>query len=112
MEVHAEREGGILITRAEGRVDGTNAREFEEALHAAIGEDDRLLIMDLQDLSYISSAGLRAFLMIAKKLQARGGKLVVCSLADTINEVFEISGFSRIIPTHASRSEAGAKHGG
>ena len=34
MEVHAEREGGILITRAEGRVDGTNAREFEEALHA------------------------------------------------------------------------------
>lgn len=112
MEVHAEREGGILITRAEGRVDGTNAREFEEALHAAIGEEDRLLIMDLQDLSYISSAGLRAFLMIAKKLQSRGGKLVVCSLTETINEVFEISGFSRIIPTHASRSEAVAKHGG
>ena len=112
MEVHAEREDGILIARAEGRVDGNNAREFEGKLNAAIGEDDRLLVMDLQDLSYISSAGLRVFLMIAKEFQRRGGKLVVCSLTDTINEVFEISGFSKIIPTHASRSEALAKHAG
>ena len=112
MEVHTEREDGILIARAEGRVDGTNAREFEQALIAAIGEDDRLLIVDLQELVYISSAGLRVFLMIAKELQRRGGKLVVCSLTENINEVFEISGFSKIIPTHASRSEAVAKHGG
>lgn len=112
MEVHTEREDGILIARAEGRVDGTNAREFEKALLAAIGEDDRLLIIDLQELIYISSAGLRVFLMVAKELQRRGGKLVVCTLTETINEVFEISGFSKIIPTHASRSEAVARHGG
>ena len=112
MEVHTEREDGILIARAEGRVDGTNAREFEKALLAVIGEDDRLLIIDLQELIYISSAGLRVFLMVAKELQRRGGKLVVCTLTETINEVFEISGFSKIIPTHASRSEAVARHGG
>jgi len=112
MEMHTERENGILIAQAEGRVDGTNAREFEKALLAAIGENDRLLIIDLHQLVYISSAGLRVFLMIAKELQRRGGKLVVCSLSETINEVFEISGFSKIIPTHASRPEAVAKHGG
>ncbi len=112
MEVHAEREDGILITRAEGRVDGNNAREFEEALSTAIGKDDRLLILDLQDLAYISSAGLRVLLMVAKEFQRRGGKLVVCSLTETINEVFEISGFSKIIPTHTSRADALARHGG
>ncbi len=106
MEVHAEREGGALIARAEGRIDGANAREFENALHAALGKDDSMLILDLQSLSYISSAGLRVILMAAKILQGRGGKFVVCSLSESIDEVFEISGFNRIIPTHETRSDA------
>ena len=112
MEINTEREEGILIAKAEGRVDGSNAREFEDALQATIGENDRVLILDFAALSYISSAGLRVILMAAKKLQKRGGKFVVCSLSDPIKEVFEISGFSKIIPTHASRSEALAVHKG
>ena len=112
MEIHSEREGNTLIAKAEGRVDGANAREFEDALGAVIGEDDRVLILDLEGLSYISSAGLRVFLLVAKRLQQRGGKFVVCSLSGPINEVFEISGFSKIIPTYASRSAALVAHGG
>jgi anti-sigma B factor antagonist len=111
MEVHTEREGGALIARAVGRIDGVNAREFESALHAALGEHDSALILDLQSLSYISSAGLRVILMAAKMLQRRGGKFVICSLSGSIDEVFEISGFNRIIPTHATRSEALASLG-
>ncbi len=106
MEVHTEREGGALIARAVGRIDGANAREFENALQATLGKHDSALILDMQSLSYISSAGLRVILMAAKVLQRRGGKFVVCSLSDSINEVFEISGFNRVIPTHATRSEA------
>ena len=106
MEVHTERQGGAMIAKAVGRIDGANAREFENALHATLGENDKALILDMQSLSYVSSAGLRVILMAAKMLQRRGGKFVVCSLSDSINEVFEISGFNRIIPTHATRSEA------
>ena len=106
MEVHTEREGGALIARAVGRIDGSNAREFEGALHATLSEQDRALILDMQSLSYISSAGLRVILMAAKMLQVRDGKFMVCSLSESINEVFEISGFNRIIPTHATRSDA------
>lgn len=106
MEVHTEREDGALIARVVGRVDGHNAREFESALHATLGQNDRALILDMQSLSYISSAGLRVILMAAKRLQSRGGSFSVCSLSDSIDEVFEISGFNRIIPTHATRSEA------
>ena len=106
MEIHADREGGSLIARAEGRVDGTNARDFEDALQATISENDHVLILDFEALSYISSAGLRVILLVAKTLQSRGGKCMVCSLSDSIKEVFEISGFDKIIPTYTSRSEA------
>lgn len=106
MEVHAERDGGALIAQAAGRIDGSNAREFESALRATLSKQDSALILDMQSLSYISSAGLRVILMAAKMLQRRGGKFMVCSLSESIDEVFEISGFNRIIPTHATRSEA------
>jgi stage II sporulation protein AA (anti-sigma F factor antagonist) len=106
MEVNTERENGTLIAKIEGRVDGANAREFEDALEAAIGEDDRAVIMDFEALSYISSAGLRVILLTARTLRERDKEFVVCSLSDPIREVFEISGFDKIIPVHVSRSEA------
>ena len=102
----------ILIAALIGRVDSTNADEFQNITEAGINPGDKVLIMDFEQVSYISSAGLRVILMAAKKLQKRGGKFVVCSLSDPIKEVFEISGFSKIIPTHASRSEALAVHKG
>ena len=106
MEIQTERNSGTLIAKAEGRIDGVNARDFEEALKAAISADDNTVVMDLQGLSYISSAGLRVILLIAKTLRKRNAELMLCSLSDPIREVFEISGFDKIIPVHASREQA------
>ena len=106
MEIQTERNSGTLIAKAEGRIDGVNARDFEEALKAAISADDSTVVMDLQGLSYISSAGLRVILLIAKTLRKRNAELMLCSLSDPIREVFEISGFDKIIPVHASREQA------
>ena len=111
MEVGTERKDGILIAKVEGRIDGTNAREFEEALQGEISAEDHLLILDMKALVYISSAGLRVLLLLAKTLQRQSGKLVVCSLSASIREVFEISGFSKIIPTYNSRFDALTRHG-
>ncbi|MDE2926783.1 MAG: STAS domain-containing protein [Acidobacteriota bacterium] len=111
MRVHAEREDGILIATAVGRVDGANALEFQNALQAAIGDEDDV-ILDLAGLSYISSAGLRVFLLIAQQVKRRSGRFSVCSLSDSIEKVFTISGFDRVIPTHGSRSEACASYAG
>ena len=112
MNISTDRQGGALIAMAEGRVDGANAREFEDALEAAISEDDRAVVMDFEALSYISSAGLRVILLTARTLRERDREFVVCSLSDPIREVFEISGFDKIIPVHVSRSEALAAIGG
>ncbi len=106
MAVNSERQNGTLIARVDGRVDGSNAREFQTALESSIDSGDRIVVLDLEQLSYISSAGLRVILMVAKTLQRQGAKFAVCSLSTSIREVFEISGFDRIISVNASQEEA------
>ena len=106
MDVATERQNDVLSVLVSGRIDGSNAAAFEETIRTVIEDGDRAVIMDLEKLSYISSAGLRVLLMIAKNLSARDAKLVLCAMSDQIREVMEISGFDKIIPVHPSRAEA------
>ncbi|MCY3545224.1 MAG: STAS domain-containing protein [Chloroflexi bacterium] len=106
MKVNIEREGDILVAMVEDRVDGTNAGEFQQALEADISESDRIVILDCEGLSYISSAGLRVVLLTARALQKQNSKFAICSLSEQIREVFEISGFDKIIPVHPNRTAA------
>lgn len=107
MEISTERVGSALIVMpSENRVDGTNARDFQVGLEAAIEETDSAVIFDAETLTYISSAGLRAILLVVKSINRRGGKFAVCSLSDPIREIFSISGFDNIIPIEASRDDA------
>ena len=106
METRTDRTGGVLVGRTGGRLDGVNAREFEDALQGVIDDSDRAVILDLGRLTYISSAALRVILLVAKTLQRQDGNLAVCSLSGPVREVFEISGFDKIIQTHDSQAEA------
>lgn len=105
MAITTERHDGILIATTEGRIDGVNAHEFQADIENAIEDSDTAVILDMEKLSYISSAGLRVILLTAKKLQRQNARLAVCSLSTSIREVFEISGFAKIIPIHGSLSE-------
>lgn len=106
MKVVVERQNGVLSARVSGRVDSTNARDFEEAIRTAIEDDDRAVVMDFENLAYISSAGLRAVLMTAKNQWRRDAKFALCSLPDLVREVFEVSGFDKIITIHPGMDEA------
>ncbi len=106
MGLATERQSGTLIARSYERVDGANARQFQDDLKEVIGEADRIVILDLQELRYISSAGLRVILLTAKSLTRQGAKFAVCSLSEPIQEIFSISGFDKVIPVHPSLSEA------
>lgn len=106
MELVTDRVNGVLVAEAWYRVDGTNAREFEDALKKAINDDDQGMIVDCEHLSYISSAGLRAILLTAKTLKRQKMQFAICFLADPIREVFEISGFDKIIAIYGSRADA------
>ena len=106
MDVTTERQDGVLSARVDGRIDGSNVAEFEEAIRAVTEEGHRAVIMDFEELTYISSAGLRAILLTAKSLGNQNAKFALCSLSDQIREVFEVSGFDKIIAIHPSKAEA------
>ena len=106
MDVTTERQDGVLSAQVGGRIDSANADEFGEAIKTAIEESDRAVILDFEKLTYISSAGLRVILLTAKTLGNRNAKFALCSLSDPVREVFEISGFDKIIAIHPSRVEA------
>lgn len=89
-----------------GRVDGTNAGSFDSSLDETIGESERAIVLDLSELVYMSSAGLRSILMTAKRLQSRQANLALCSLRTEINEIFQIAGFDRILAVCSGRDDA------
>ena len=96
------------MIRVVGRIDGVNAQEFQENLNQKTesSSDSQAVILDLENLSYISSAGLRAILLITKTLKSKQIKFAMCSLPDPIMEIIQITGFDKIIDIHESRSVA------
>ncbi len=106
MEIKFEREGASLVVQVEGRIDGTTAPEFEDGLKRAISQDDRAVVINFGGVSYVSSAGLRAILLIAKYIGQREAKFALYALQELTREVFEISGFDQIIQIRASKAEA------
>ena len=106
MDVATERRNDVLSVLVSGRIDGINVAEFEETVRAAIEDSDQAVVMDLEQLSYISSPGLRVLLLIAKDLMGRDAGFAVCAMSDQMRKVFETAGFDKVISIHPSRAEA------
>lgn len=106
MEITEERIGTTSVVRASGRLDGTTAPAFEQAVLAAVDRHPPRLVLDLGGLEYVSSAGLRAILLAVKRGNAVGCALAACGLRDHIREVFDLSGFATVLPLHATVAEA------
>ena len=111
MIVQTEHHEGVLVAKVEGRVDSSNSQDFQRQLQAAIGDDVGAVVMDFGQLAYISSAGLRVVLLVAKILGQRDVSISLCSLSGPVQSVFEISGFNRIIQIHDTRADALAAAG-
>ncbi len=104
-----QRQDEILIATLIGRVDSTNADEFQKMMEAEIAPKDKVLIMDFEQVSYISSAGLRVVVIMAKKFKGPYKQFGICALSDPINKIFKMSGLDRAMPVIGTRTEAIAK---
>ncbi len=111
MNVETSQTGSTAVAAVSGRVDSANAKEFEEELSAIIDKGATGLVVDCGELNYISSAGLRVFLIAIRKTSAAGGGLALCRVPDHINEVLEISGFSRLAKVFETVEEARGSFG-
>lgn len=106
IEVIEEQSIPLTIVGLNGRMDSSNSREFEEKIVGLIQNGKTRMIVDCAELQYISSAGLRVFLMAAKQLTMAKGKLVLSSLNDDVRQVFNLTGFSSIFEIRDSREDA------
>src|SRR5512135_2081184 len=102
MEILKRKEKNALVISLKGRMDAVTTPVVEKDLTELMAGGERFLVLDLGDLDYISSVGLRAILVVTKRLREKQGRLVLASLKSVVREVFEISGFSSIIPIFES----------
>jgi anti-anti-sigma factor len=102
----------MLIVKVPGRLDAVTSPQLEQDLNVRIEQGDEHVIMDLADLDYISSAGLRIVLSTAKKLQSKGGSFVLCNLRKMVVDVFNLSGFSSFLSITDSLEDALARSRG
>ena len=112
MEIQEERSGGVLVITPTGRLDTTTSGDLELRLFRLLEVPERRFVIDLGRTEYISSAGLRVLLMLAKKLPALGGELVLCELRPSVRQVFELAGFDALFRLEATRLEAVARLSG
>jgi anti-anti-sigma factor len=109
MEITEAKEGAFLVLVVAGRLDANTAGEFEEECKRRIAAGEKRLVVDLAGLEYISSAGLRSILAVAKLLKPLGGDLAFCGISGIVAEVFAMSGFAKLLPVFATRAEAVAR---
>ena len=109
ISIDCQRKGAILTAALTGRVDSNNAGEFQRKMEAEISPRDKVLIMDFEQVSYISSAGLRVIVIMAKKFKGPFKNFAICALSDPINKLFKMSGMDRAITIRGTRTEAMAE---
>ncbi|BBK40749.1 anti-sigma factor antagonist [Allostella vacuolata] len=106
MRIVEEPFGSGVVVKPVGRLDSTTAPIAEQAIRDAMARSGHRLLLDMGELDYVSSAGLRVVLAAAKQTSAASGKFLVCDLKPQVRQVFELSGFTRIIAIVATRAEA------
>jgi anti-anti-sigma factor len=87
---------GQTVVALQGRLDTTQADAVEKKIVDILDQQHNRIIFDCQEMDYISSSGLRIFLIAQKKMMATGGQLKLCNLQPGIQEIFDMSGFSMI----------------
>ncbi|MEO8353814.1 MAG: STAS domain-containing protein [Chthoniobacteraceae bacterium] len=106
MEIKNEKQGDVMIVTIDDHLDTASAPEFESRLLGLIAAGEKFIIVDCAGLQYVNSAGLKVFLLAAKKLEPLGGLLVLCSLSPSVLMIFEMIGFTRIMKIAPNREEA------
>ncbi len=106
MEIELSNEKEFLIFKISGRLDTTTSDQLEREINDHIDQKINNVILDFKNLNYISSAGLRVVLMLAKTMNEKKGKFFLTALNQEVYQVFEISGFLNILKVKATIQEA------
>jgi anti-anti-sigma factor len=121
MALKARNFANALVVAVAGRLDQDNCDAFRADLMAHVERSSResgTVVLDLAGLEYVSSAGLRCFMLASREAKSHGGRIFVAALQPMVAEIFEISHFTllfQVFPTvrealAAASSEAAAAY--
>jgi anti-sigma B factor antagonist len=98
--------GDITVVEAHGRLDSTTAKEFGDRLMAMVHAGRSHVVVDLNDIAYISSAGFRALIIVERTAEERQGKLALCGMSGEVTRLFEIGAFTDLFLICPTQQEA------
>jgi anti-anti-sigma factor len=108
LDIAQEQQDELRILALRGRLDTDTSADLELAVQDLLGAGARDFLIDLGEVSYVSSAGLRVLLALAKQLEGSKGRLRLCALSPPVYQVFEVAGFSKLFAILKDRSSATA----
>jgi stage II sporulation protein AA (anti-sigma F factor antagonist) len=106
MQIKEEKLGDVMVVTIDDHLDTAAAPAFETLLLGLVDRGERKVVVDCGPLEYVNSAGLKVFLLAAKKLEGLGGHLILCALAPSVLMIFEMIGFTRIMKIAPTRKDA------
>jgi anti-anti-sigma factor len=105
MEIQKEQVGEVLVVTANGRLDSTHTGAFAKQVGELISGTNPKILIDFTGIDFVTSAGLRALLLLVKKANAIGSVFALCSVSDQVRQVLDISGFTAMFSIHSGRAE-------
>lgn len=106
MEITTKDANEVKIVQFQGHLDSNTSQEAEKFLNDLLDQQEKKILVDFEKLDYISSAGLRVLLSTAKQLKTCDGALRLCNLNETVQEIFDMSGFSTILQVFKTEPQA------
>jgi len=110
MIINTESEGSIVIVTLNGRLDTLHFPAVDKELTSLIDNEQKALVLDCQNMDYVSSSGLRVLLKALKQMEAAKGRLTLCNLQPQISQIFKISGFDHLFEIYPGKQEAIASY--
>jgi anti-anti-sigma factor len=106
MELKTRTEKGAVIVSFQGRFDYPTMQELEQKLSTVLQENPTTLVLSLDEVEFISSAGLQVILNLSKKIKEKHGQILLVGLNGTVRRVFELSGLNQVFETYDTTDEA------
>lgn len=100
MEIQISNAAGVCIVAVTGSIDALTAGDLTSSLSAQVGNGQKNLVLDLSQVDFMSSAGLRAILAALKECRQVGGDLRIAAAQPGVNKVLNMSGFTSILKTY------------
>lgn len=106
MQIDVRNVYDVLVVDMSGRLDSQTSGEAGDRMTEIVQGEHKHIVLNVQGLEYLSSAGLRIILRASKLLQSRKGEFRICNATGMVRQVLETSGFSSLLKTYETEKDA------